>query len=374
MKHSFPGYWRFGKKGGAALAAIAAGITGSSMAYANRPLPVPTAPVLQNTSPVHPATPSLPTPDSKLLPLTNSWRNPQIIRTLNGHSAPVDALAFSPDGKLLISGGSSNEGNIRVWSLTTGRQIDSIRAHRTSVIDMALSSNGEILASCGDDAGVNLWNWKTGKYTRTFLEHSSNVLSLAMTPDSQMLVTGGLDGIRVWDLFAQRPLYNLVRFDNPTYSLAVNPDGIILASGMKNGTIKLWNLATGRLLSTISEHRGPVNAIAFTSDGQRLISGGYDRTIAVRNLTTGRLDYTLTGHTGAIGAISLNPDGETLASASRDGVRLWNLKTGEQLAFLTGHQDWVQSVAFSRDGRLLASGGYDRAIEIWQVPPTTIEP
>lgn len=305
--------------------------------------------------------------ETEPLPSANAWRNPQLIHTLEGHTAAVDALSFTPDGKMLISGGSTNDGTIKLWWLKTGREIDSFRGHRTSVLSLLLSSDGETLASAGDDAAINLWNWKTGEYTRTFLGHSSNVLCLAMTSDGQTLVSGGLDGIRLWDLRRQRPLYNLARFDNQTYALAVHPEGNNMVSGLRDGSLKRWNLKTGQLLQTIPAHSDAVSTLLFSQDGKTMVSGSYDRTIRIWNLTTGQIDHTLSGHTGRIRSIALNPNGETLASASRDGVRLWNLKTGELIAVLKEHEDWVQSVSFSRDGRLLATGGFDQKIRIWQV-------
>ncbi|NET62232.1 MAG: WD40 repeat domain-containing protein [Symploca sp. SIO2E6] len=327
---------------------------------------------------------NLNTPSSEIIELEflplDAWRNPQLLRTIDAHSGPVDVLTFTADNQFLISGGSRNDAHLKVWWLETGREVDSIRAHRTSITALALTPDGEILASVGDDAGVNLWEWQQGNYTRTFLDHSSNILSLAITPDSKTLVTGALDGIRLWDLQKQRPLYILNRFDHQTYALAINPEGSILASGHKFGTIKLWNLKTGTLLGTIPAHTGAsnqapgrsnrsVSVLAYTPDGNILVSGSYDRTIKVWNQqTTGQLAYPpLRGHTGPIEAIAIHPNGEIIASASRDGVRLWNLQTGELLALLRGHGDWVKSLAFSHDGRLLATGGFDQSIRIWQV-------
>lgn len=354
--------------------AFALGMAGLiPIAHANQLLPVPVAPAsFDNPSPQ--------TTETQLPSLAEAWRNPQLIRSLTGHVASIDTLAFSPDGKILLSGGSTNDGQIKLWWLRSGKEIESLRAHRMSVMALLFSQDGSTLASVGDDGGVNLWKWKSGNfdsamgsYTRTFLEHTSNLLSLAMTPDSRTLITGGLDGIRVWDLRTQRPLYNMVRFDNQTYSLAVNPNGDILASGHKFGSIKLWSLSTGTALGRIPAHTrpaNPVSALAFTPDGLTLVSGSYDRTIQIRDLRAGRLEYILRGHTGRIQSIAINPDGETLASASRDGVRLWNLRTGELLALLTGHQDWVRSVAFSPDGSMLATGGFDRKIMLWRLSST----
>lgn len=351
----------------AVLASVTAAIAGlTTIARAQDSLPLPTPPDI----------PSQENFDSDFLPTASSWRNPQLVRTLEGHEAPVNALVFSSDGERLFSGGSTNDGNIKLWKLQTGEEIDSFRGHRTSVIALTLSPDGRTMASGGDDAGINLWNWPEGKYTRTFLGHSSNILSLAVTPDSTTLVSGGLDGIKLWDLIAQRPLYTLTRFDNQTYALAVHPDGNILVSGSRDGKIKRWNLDTGTLIQGIPVHNSAVSVLAFTSDGNTMVSGSYDRSIKVWDLSRNRLElrYNLTGHAGRIRAIAINPDGTTLASASRDGVRLWDLRTGELIAFLREHQDWVHSVAFSRDGRFLASGGFDRTIRIWQTASGDLEP
>ncbi|HBE20620.1 MAG TPA: WD40 repeat domain-containing protein [Cyanobacteria bacterium UBA11149] len=345
------------------LGVIAATLTGAGEMAMSQSIPVP----------VPPNTPTQPLPPSNIPSFSNSWRNPELLYTIDAHATVVDSLLFSPDGATLISGGSYNDGKLKLWDVKTGRSIDKIRAQRVSVTQLAIAPDSSILASCGEDSALNLWNWETGEYTHLFLEHTSNLLALAITPDSRVLASGGLDGIRLWDLKKQRPIYNLARFDHQTYSLAIHPQGDILASGHKFGSIKLWNIKTGQSLGSISAHNRPVDGLAFTPDGQTLVSGSYDRTIKIWNIRNRTLLRTLSGHTGRIWAIAMNPDGETLASASRDGIRLWNIKTGELLKLITVAEDWAQSVAFSPDGKLLATGGFDSNIRIWQVPSAVKE-
>lgn len=305
-------------------------------------------------------------------PPADSWKNVRLVYTFAEHIGTVDSLVFSRDGKVLLSGGSYNDGRLMMWWLRTGRRIEQLRAHRTAVLDLAMSPDGETLVSCSDDAAINLWKRK-GKnykyaYARTFLTDFNNVLALAITPDSDTLISGGLDGIKVWNLRTERPIYTLVRFENQTYALAASPNGSVFASGGKDTAVKLWNLKSGTFIDRFLGHRGPVSTLAFTPDGQLLVSGSYDRTIKVWNSLTGKLLYTFSGHTGQIRSVAVHPSGEVLASASRDGVRLWNLNTGELIALLSGHNDWVESVAFSPDGRTLATGGYDTTVKVWQLP------
>ncbi len=294
------------------------------------------------------------------------WRNVELVRTLKGHSSPVDSLAFSADSTNLFSGGSYNEPRVRLWRVENGRQTRDLITQRSAILSLATSPDGKILASSGDDGGINLWTLERGHFNQTFLEHSTNILSLAITPDSERLVSGGLDGIRVWDLQKKRPLYTLVRFDHLTYALGVHPNNYLLASGDSKGQVKFWDLRTARPVSGFLAHDQRVNSLAFTANGTILITGSHDRTVKIWNLATGQQMHTLRGHPDEVRAVTVHPNGRIIASGSHDGIRIWDLQTGELLSQFQGHSDWVQSLAFSPDGSILASGGFDQVIHLWQ--------
>ncbi|NJL00260.1 MAG: WD40 repeat domain-containing protein [Spirulinaceae cyanobacterium SM2_1_0] len=299
-------------------------------------------------------------------PLIQQWRDARLRHQLDGHTTTVDALIFSPDSQVLISGGAQNDPTIRRWSVQTGRQLDNQRAQATSVEALAIGADGRILASSGGDTGIHIW--QNGRYERAIINHFHNILALAISPDGRVLVSGGLDGIRVWDLIAQRPLYTLARFGTPTYKLAISTDGYTLASGGRDGRVQLWDLRTGdRLGEWQAPDLGPVTALAFTPDGETLLAGGDDRLIYIWDLATGEtVRPPLRGHTGEIRALTVHPSGEFFASASDDGARLWELPSGDPIGQLNAHQDWTHSLAFSPDGRFLATGSYDRQIAIWE--------
>ncbi len=300
---------------------------------------------------------------------TTSVANPQLLYTFIQHTGTIKSLAFTPDSRILVSGGYDNEGIIRLWDTTTGRRIGIInRAQKSAVESIVISPDGQTLASCSDDNTINLWNLKSRKFTRSFVEHTSNVLSLAVTPNGKVLVSGALDGIRMWDLLQQRPLGILTRFDNSINTVAISPDGQTLASGDNIGVIKLWDLSSGRLIRTIAgAHYNTVTKIVFTPDGRTFVSASRDRTIKVWNVTTGQSVRTLTGDNNWVNDIAINPNGQTLASAARDGIKLWNLTTGELITTLYGHSDWASVVAFSPDGTKLATGGFDTRVNVWLV-------
>ncbi|MEB3218555.1 MAG: serine/threonine-protein kinase [Nostocales cyanobacterium 94392] len=155
-------------------------------------------------------------------------------------------------------------------------------------------------------------------------------------------------------------------------SVAISPDGNILASGSFDNTIKLWNLATGELIRTLAEHSDWVNSVAFSPDGNLLASGSSGGTIKLWNPQTTR---TLAGHSDSVISVAISRDSKILASGSFDKtIKLWNLATGELIRTLpleryanTGHSASVRSVAFSPDGKTLVSSGFDKTIKIWRL-------
>lgn len=313
-----------------------------------------------------PPEPGKPLPAEGRTAIANRWRAVRLVHQLRGHETRVDALLFSTDSRVLISGGTLNDPTIRHWSLQSGRQLNSTRAQATTVQALAIGMDGFLLASSGGDTGIHIW--QRGRYERALMNHFSAILALAISPDNRVLVSGGFDGIRVWDLAAQRPIYTLARFETPTYELAIAADGRTLASGGPNGRVQLWDLRTGDRLAELQAPRlGDVTALAFAPDGKTLLAGGDDRLIYLWNLPTGEpLREPIAGHTGKIRAIAVHPSGEFFASASDDGARLWTLPSGRPLNRLSARQDWVDALAFSPDGRWLATGGFDRQIAVWE--------
>jgi WD40 repeat protein len=324
---------------------------------------------LVQIAPVNPATvEARPTPET-----TNNFFHPQRIYTFKNHSGSIKSLTFSPDSKTLVSGGSHNDGIIRFWSIKNGDIIGTIRkAQKTAVESVLISPDGQTLASCSNDYTINLWNLKTHKFTRSFIGHTSNVLSLAATPDGKILASGGLDGIRLWDLVKKRPLATLVNYNNIS-KITISPDGQILASGDTQGVVKLWDLNSGQLIRQFLAHTQVVSGLAFTPDGQTLITANHDGIIKLWDGKTGDFASSLTennnsiNHNHWINAIAINPNGRILASGGKQGVvQLWDLTTGKLVNTLEGHTDWVSAIAFSPDGKLLASGGYDKKINVWR--------
>jgi len=314
-------------------------------------------PKAASKSPVQPSPPLV----------TPNWEKVALAQTLTGHSDPVTSVAISPDGQTLASG--SWDKNIKLWDLATGTQILTLTGHSDLVDSVAISPDSKIVASGSKDKTIKLWDLATGTQILTLTGHSDWVYSVAISPDSKIVVSASADNtIKLWDLATRKQIRTFIVHSDEVYSVAISPDSKIIASGSRDRTIKLWDLATGKQIRTFTGHSNSVVSIVISPDAKTIVSGSWDNTIKLWDLATGKEIRTLTGHSSKVYSVAISPDGKTVVSGSRDNtIKLWDLATGNQIRTLTEHSKWVCSVAFSPDGQTLVSGSSDNTIKIWRV-------
>ena len=287
--------------------------------------------------------------------------------TLRGHTDYVYSVAFSPERKLLASGG--RDGAIKLWEVSTGKLLNTLGGYTHSILSVAFSADGKWLASGNWDKTIKLWEVSTGKLLNTLEGHGDPVQSVAFSPDGNVLASGSADNtIKLWEVSTGKLLNTLEGHDNTILSVAFSADSKLLASGSADNTIKLWEVSTGKLLNTLEGHANTIWSVAFSPDGNVLASGSWDKTIKLWEVSTGKLLNTFEGHTDSVLSVVFSPDGNVLASGSRDKtIKLWEVSTGKLLNTFEGHTDSVLSVAFSADGKLLASGSWDKTIKLWEL-------
>ncbi|MEH2230942.1 MAG: serine/threonine-protein kinase [Nostoc sp.] len=277
------------------------------------------------------------------------------------HSSPVNSVAISPDGEILASG--STDGKLKVWNLQRKEEIYTLTEHSASVNCVAISPDGKTLVSGSEDMASIIWNLKTGEFIQRFGGHSKGVTSVAFHPTKQILFTASLDNIiKQWDLKTEKRTHTHARHLKGVTSLAVSPNGQSIASGSYDHTIIVWTN------HTLTGHKGVVRSVAISPDGHTLVSGSDDTEIKVWNLISGELISTLTGHLGSVLSVAISPDGQTLVSGSQDKtIKLWNLSTGEEINSVIRHLDAVNSLVFSPDGQTIFSGSQDSTIKMWRI-------
>ena len=192
---------------------------------------------------------------------------------------------------------------------------------------------------------------------------------IAYSPDGSRLAVANHIGIWIYDAHTGGEVTLLTGHTREVYSVSFSPDGLTLASGSADRTIRLWEVTTGKHLRALEGHTSLVVNVSFSPDGRTLASASWDDTIRLWEVTTGKHLRTLEGHTQAVWNVSFSPDGRTLASGSVDGtIRLWEVATGAHLRTLERDMRYVRSISFSPDSRTLASGDwYDGTIHLWEV-------
>lgn len=237
----------------------------------------------------------------------------------------------------------------------------------SSILCVALSSNGELLATGTTTGEISVWGADRTSLRFTRTEHSDGIRAVAFSPDGKMLVSGSEDAtLRLWDTNTGQCMNILHEHTRPVHSVAFSPDGWTIASGSEDATVRTWDTTTGRCLAILHGHRGWVRCVAFSSDGNIIASGGEDMMVRLWDINTGQCLKVLKEHSDAVRALAFSPGDGLLVSGSYDkSVRIWDTSTGDCLQVLRGHTDRVRAVAFSADGRILASGSDDTTIQLW---------
>ncbi len=289
-----------------------------------------------------------------------------LAQTLPGQKA-VRVLAVSPDGQMLASG--SDDNLVKLWDPKTGNRLRTLPGHAGAIQALAISSDGQTLVSGSDDQTIKVWKLGTGKLLRSLSGHRDAVAALAISPDGQTLVSGSADRtIRVWRLSTGQLLHTLTGSTNSVSSLVIAPDGQTLVSCSGEATVRLWNLQTGALSRTLTSPY-PVESVGISPDGQTLVSGSPDG-IRLWNLGSGDLLRRLPQTSASLASMAISANGQLLLSGidfRQSVIKLWDARTGELLRLLEGHTYTVASVAFSPDGQAFYSGSIDGTVKIWRL-------
>lgn len=276
------------------------------------------------------------------------------VKKLRGvHTDDVLAVTFSPDGRLLASGGVDKR--IVIWDVASGQPIRVMDDNPDHIRDLDFSPDGEILASAGWDGTVVFWETGTGRRLRKTEQLAGNLTSVSFGPNGRRFVAGCSDSkLRIYDsesMELQRTLEG--HADDILDAEWSDRSGLIASCGWDN-TALVWNHSAGRSIRKLPGHDTDVTSVSFSPDGTVLATSGGDRRIKLWDIPTGKeiVNLTLHAHDSDVEKIDFNQSGSTLASCSRDGkVKIWRVPSLEDrlaVAIETGMDQWMERGPYER--------------------------
>jgi WD40 repeat protein len=319
-----------------------------------------------------------------------------------GHSGLNPSVAFSPDGEYILTGGGHNTIGVtmvirngvpvnvgqtgdsvaKLWDIHTGKPVRSFEGHTDSVMAVAFSADGKRVLTGSWDGTARLWETDTGKPLHVFREHSeiteSNplsttyrcIISVAFSLDGKKVLTGSYGGTaRLWDVATETELLNFPVHGGFLGSAAYSPFGeyVLTASGAT-----LWDAATGKPVRTLARLSGGVTSVAYSAKGKYLLVGNTDGTARLWEVGAGRqlniFEENSGDHRSPIMSVAFSPDEKYVLTGSWDGLAtLWDVETGKRVRSFIGHEFSINSVAFSPDGKYALTGGVDFKLRLWDV-------
>ncbi|ODO06679.1 hypothetical protein I350_04037 [Cryptococcus amylolentus CBS 6273] len=315
------------------------------------------------------------------------------------HESVVCCVRFSNDGKYLATGCNRTA---QIHDVKTGQRVTVLSddaASRTGdlyIRSICFSPDGRYLATGAEDRQIRIWDIKAKRIWHLLQGHMQEIYSLDFSRDGRFLVSGSGDkSARVWDIEKGTCVFNLQiedfihnehgPIDAGITSVALSPDGNLVAAGSLDTMVRVWNVSTGQQVERLKGHKDSVYSVAFSPDGKCLVSGSLDRTLRVWDLSAtkhevetvpagkesqknlGTCQSTLNGHKDYVLSVAISPDGQWVVSGSKDRtIQFWHISTGQAQLMLQGHKNSVISIDLARSGGYLASGSGDTFAKIWK--------
>jgi len=313
-------------------------------------------------------------------PATQTTVNNKNALIFTGHLASVNALTWSPDGKLIAS--ASDDTFVQVFDASSGQRKLIYTGHSKEVTAVSWSPNGKFIASGSQDGTVQVWDATDGRKIFTYTRHTDRVNGVSWSRDSRQIVSGSEDKtVQVWNAVDGALSFNFLGHTAGVLCVGWQPNDSSVASGSWDGTLRDWatiqhgnHFNAGEQIFSYDGHgENEVNALAWSPNGSFIASAGADQTVQISNGINGtpRLPF-FTGHRSnqhlnPVRSVSWSPDGNLIVSGdSFSTIYVWTFADRKIIFTYQGQKGAVNAVGWSPDGKKIASAGSDTTVQIWQ--------
>lgn len=328
------------------------------------------------------------------------------VRILAGGGMRTNALAFTPDGKRVVT--AAHDGDVRVWTIADGTA-RVLHAGESPLAVLRLAPDGRAAAAGALDGRAWLLDLEGGRPPRAMV-HDGAVLALAWAPDGARLATASADGwVRIHDVRSGLLAAKVPLAGGAIFALAWSPDGRLLATGSEDGVARVL-APDGTIRAVLGVPGTPLTTVDWSPDARRLLSGSHDGIARVHRVDHPAPEVRLRGHRGMIFHARFSPDGGRVLTVASDGtariwpadgetspvvlrghafdgafapdggrvftrgkhaVRVWRAEDPRERGVLRGHEGLVDTVEWTRDGTRVVTAGHDGTARIYSVRGAT---
>lgn len=279
----------------------------------------------------------------------------------DGSEGKIYTLALSPNERYIAVGGflsydGSGSGNIRIIDIKSNKQVARLIGHTNVVHSVNFSKDGRYLVSGSSDNSIRIWNVSSKRQIAKLKGHTNAIYGVVFSPDGSKIVSASYDkSVKIWDWRNKQVIKTIDRHNRRVQTVAYAPNGQYFATGGYGGKTFLWDKA-GNLLKEISTVKTTVKKLRFSANSQKLVVGGKFQTIF--RVPDGEVIRTLTKHTYATGMAFWGRTGKYLVTGggSRKEIYVWNTQTGKFVSHIKGKGKIKYNVGFAKNNLKIAFG------------------
>ncbi|KAH7254962.1 hypothetical protein MRS44_016385 [Fusarium solani] len=314
-----------------------------------------------------------------------NWDTGECIYELKGTRAPICATALSPDAEVVAA--AAINGIIRIWSLATGACVHELMADNGEISSMAFSADSRFLSAVSSDMAIYSWSRDTGACVQELMPPGGMVREAIFSPDLKTIVSYG-NGIptKLWNSGTGQTSFTLDRYERAL----ISPDSnMVLAYfyfdiygrggySWSSKSMHVWGRNSGALLCELTddagEGPGTVEVAAFSPDSETIATGSVKK-VQIWSSATGRCLSSFENLPSDVKRLVFSPDSKFVALALLNStIQIWSLSENACVNILQGHSGLINSILFSPDGAVLASFSMDQTIRIWDWKRSVDEP